>query len=219
MPEIQKKKAAMLNYLFNFGSDGDLYTVSFKGAFSEIDICRTLEAVHPHLLKTAWKAMYSYLRCNSFPFSDFKFETSVLSHENIMACAWKLLHAGSSKELDQWIGNADFYYGIMDCQKWSGCCCDGCCYAVRKVMPGHGEKSGYRIIGQTFQYQGDGTEQTYFSIREQQADGSLYDIETVAGNPVIPTFGSLDMINLLLNISKIQNSRQAAAAVLNQPSI
>ena len=106
----------------------------------------------------------------------------------------------------------------MDYQKWIGCGWDGCCYAVMKT-PRRG-KDGYRIVGQSFQYrENSGTEQAYFAIRASKRIGRLYNIDSVAGDPVLPAFGSLDLINLMVHLPEICTARQAAAAVMKQPVV
>ena len=106
----------------------------------------------------------------------------------------------------------------MDYQKWIGCGWDGCCYAVMKTL--RRGRGGYRIVGQVFQYrENSGKEQAYFAIRASGRNEFLYNIDSVAGDPVLPTFGSLDLINLIVHLPEICTARQAAAAVMKQPVV
>lgn len=214
---MAKISRSVFTYQFVFGCNENLYKASFKGRLTEEEIVRIFQALHLCMYNNIAEAIYSCLRYSGIPFSDFKSGISVLTHESIIASTKKLLHAGSSREL-QWIGNADFYYGIMDYQKWIGCGWDGCCYAVMKT-PRRG-KDGYRIVGQSFQYrENSGTEQAYFAIRASKRIGRLYNIDSVAGDPVLPAFGRLDLINLMVHLPEICTARQAAAAVMKQPVV
>ncbi len=78
-------------------------------------------------------------------------------------------------------------------------------------MPGR--VPNYRIIGQTFEADGD-ISQGYFAIRKNRDNFLLMDIARSSGEPVLPSFGCIDTLNLLTNISHIETIRQAKEAAL-----
>lgn len=219
MTETLKKnirhEAAFLSYQFRFGSDEKLYTVSFKGIIPEPEICRMLESARMYLYRDCAEAIHSYLDRHSLPYSDFISGSAVLKHSGVMASAGMLLHTASCQDLDKWTGNADICYALMDHQKWIYSGCEGCCYAVMKTHARYSNDHRYHIIGQTFQYHEPGcTEQAYFAIRTGTGTSCLYNIETNTEYSVLPSFGSVDMINLLLNIRHIHSAGQAEQTAL-----
>ncbi len=209
--------ADRLAYHFAFGGDENLYTVSFKGTLKESEIRRMLAAVRPHLYRDCETVINSYLDCHRLLYSDFMSKTTVLSHRGVMAFAKTLLHTGSCTSIERWTEHADLYYVVLDHQKWiQNGCCEGCCCAIAKTPARRSLGSAYHMIGQTFQYQPlSCMEQAYFAIRSGKGSRQLSNIETQTGDPVLPTFGSADLISLLLNIQTIRTASQAAEAALN----
>ena len=67
----------------------------------------------------------------------------------------------------------------------------------------------YNIIGQTFRYnEVTDDENCYFAIRENRNNDSLYNIVVSDSGPVLPSFGCVDIMSVLLSIDNIQTSEQ-----------
>ncbi|HBI62264.1 MAG TPA: hypothetical protein DDY31_13805 [Lachnospiraceae bacterium] len=207
-------KAPMLAYQFAFGSDERLYTVAFKGILTEPETRQMFGILRKHVYREFGEVIYSFLESRGFPYTDFSSNASVLEHSSAMASAEVLLHAKSSRGLYGLDGNADIFYAVMDHQKQGRSCCEGCCYAVMKTAGKRGKVDACYIIGQTFQQKAGCTENSYFSIRTGDGHGQLYDIESTVGEPTLPTFGSVDMVGILMDIKEIRTVSQAVEAAL-----
>lgn len=67
----------------------------------------------------------------------------------------------------------------------------------------------YSIIGQTFSYnETNSDEYNYFAIRESKENELINNIALSSGEPVLPSFGCIDLPTLLLNIDNIQTAEQ-----------
>lgn len=209
-----KQGTPMLAYQFAFGSDDRLYTIAFKGMLSELEIRKMLGILRKHVYWDIGEVICSFLDSRCFSYRGFSSSASVLEHSSAMASAEWLLHAESSRDLYGLDGNADVFYAVMDHQKQDRSCCEGCCYAVMKTAGKRWKVDAYYIIGQTFQQKAGCTEKSYFSIRTGDGHGRLYDIESTVGEPALPTFGSVDMIGILMDIKEIRTVSQAVEAAL-----
>lgn len=73
----------------------------------------------------------------------------------------------------------------------------------------------YNIIGQTFDSnETNSDEYSYFSIRENKDNGLMDNIALSSGEPVLPSFGCVDMTGILLNIDNIQTAEQVTKIAL-----
>lgn len=209
-------EAPMLAYQFAFGSDDRLYKISWKGMLPEPEIRKMLGILRKHVYRDIGEVIYSFLESRGFSYRGFSSSASILEHSSAMASAEGLLHAESSRHLYGLDGDADIFYAVMDHQKKvSSNYCEGCSYAVMKTAGRQGKTDACHIIGQTFGYEESGcTEQSYFAIRTGDGHGRLYDIESTAGEPALPAFGSVDMIGILMDIKEIRTASQAVEAAL-----
>ena len=111
---MAKISRSVFTYQFVFGCNENLYKASFKGRLTEEEIGMIFQALHLCMYNNIAEAIYSCLRYSGIPFSDFKSGISVLTNESIIASTKKLLHAGSSREL-QWIGNRVWLGRLLLC--------------------------------------------------------------------------------------------------------
>lgn len=205
------------SYSFEFGSDGKIHTVSFKGKLSGEDAGNLLEAAGRQTYEKAGEAIRACLERNCLEYSDFESRQTDLKHEKVMEWADTLLRSDACNKIDTWIGDADHYFAVMDHQKWihEGRC-EGCYYAVKRSISRNPFDPLYRhrVIGQTFTL--DETENesiNFFAIRRKDEHPSLHDLY-VSKSPVLPTFGCVDLVEILRNIEKIHNAKQAKSIAI-----
>lgn len=200
-------------YRFEFGSDETIHTVSFKSRLSDEDTGKILEAAGKQTYENAGKAIRSYLESEHLEYSDFESRQTDLKHEKVMEWADTLLRSDACNKIDTWIGDADHYFAVMDHQKWiQEGRCEGCYYAVNRSISRNPFDPLYRhrVIGQTFTL--DETEDesiNFFAIRRKDDHPPFRNLYVSKGGPVLPTFGCVDMVDLLRNIEKVHNARQA----------
>ena len=116
--------------------------------------------------------------------------------------------APSTSWIASMTGNADNYYCIVDHQEWRKDVCEGCYFAVKKATPRQGGTGMYHIIGQTFkENRKDIDTQGYFDIRTNDGSAKLQSIRQVDAI-IIPAFGCVDMIALLLQIGNVKTCGQ-----------
>lgn len=196
-------------YKFEFLSDGEKYTTTFKGILSEDDIHNVLKTMQAHLYSESAEVIGMYLREHPIEYSDFHAVEYTIEHHDVMAHAACLLCCTATSWIDRVTGGTENYFSVIDHQKWVWkSVCEGCCLAVKKAAPRHGSISTYNIIGQTFKERLDDTDiQGNFEIRANNGSTNLYSVLQVNA-PVIPTFGCVDMIALLMKIGHIQTREQ-----------
>ena len=184
-------------YRFDFCIDSRLYSSSFKGRLTSGDIQGMFAVLHSCLYRDCPEAIQSYLEQQHLEYSHFKAELSLPSHTEIMHNAENLLRSCSCSGIDNNIGRTDFYYAVTDHQKQtSDNCCEGCYYAVQRVLSS--KTYSYRIIGQIFSSDRYGDNQDgYFAIRSDDQDGKLHTLNDSSKNLVFPSFGCVDMFCLL----------------------
>lgn len=202
----------ILKYRFEFGSDECIYSVSFKGIISERYISKILESASTHLYKDCGDFTQSFLYANHLSYSDFNFCKKQIDHPAIMEFSEKLLHNTTCGSIDQWIGSTDVYYGIMDHQHKIGAnCYEGCYYAVSRTPFRKTGEYEYHIIGQTFQFdEVSDKEQSYFAIRQNKGRIQLHTLDAADDEPVLTTFGCVDIARLLTHIQTVTTRQQAA---------
>ncbi len=204
-------------FLFEFGTDKELRSVAFKGAIPEPEISHILEAAHAHLYVNCAEAIHSYLDAHSLTYSDFTSGRIRLEHASVMASANSLLHADICECMDKKIGSADIYYGVMDYQHQTDrSCFEGCYYAVSRTSSSQKDPYEYHIICQTFQCNtSDSSEHACFAIRKNEGGPQLRTLDQADGEPVLATFGCVDMLRLLIHIRAV-TTKQYAAELANR---
>ncbi len=213
MSEKNFKPAQTQAYRFEFGSDGEIRTVSFKGRLPEEEADKVLEAAGRRAYKDAGAAIRSYLERQGLEYSGFESREAVLKHGEIMEWADALLHSGACRAIGARAGNADRYYAVMDHQEWirEGCC-EGCCYAVKRSVLHSPLKawSRHHVIGQTFLLdESEDKGRGFFAVRRKDGLLPFRCLCLSNGIPVLPAFGCLDMVGLLRNIESIHTVEQA----------
>lgn len=207
MPVLQK-------FMFEFGSDGNVYSVSFFGNLSHEDIQRMLESVRQKLYADCGMAIHSYLDQNNISYSGFKTGMYSLSHQVIMDRANRLLQSCAPEDFNVLISRSDNYYAVMDQQVLTPDGeCEGCYYAVRKSADNG--NFYYRIVGQTFSCNKSSDNlHGYFAVRTGGCGRKFHNSDAVSGEPVFPAFGCIDIMGVLIDIDSITTSRQAKETAL-----
>ena len=120
----------------------------------------------------------------------------------------RLLQSCAPEAFDARIISADNYYAVMDHQiRTPDGGCKGCYYAVQKSADGG--NCHYRIIGQTFTCKkSDDTVHGYFAVRAGGGSRKIKTLDAKTGEPVLPAFGCVDIMGILINIDNIRTSGQ-----------
>ena len=207
---MQQGRDCFLSYRFEIMEDDNIYSVSFNGKLTDEETRKMLEPIQNCLYEKIPDAIQTYLEQNNLAYSGFVSTKKPLEHSKVMELAGLLLHSDDCSDFDRYFGNADTYYLIVDHQKWvAENCCQGCYFAVKKTLTESESSCKYNIIGQTFRYnETTDDENCYFAIRENRNNGSLYNIALSSGEPVLPSFGCIDLPTLLLDIDNIQRTEQ-----------
>lgn len=207
---MQQGRDSFLSYKFEVMGDDNIYSVSFNGKLTDEETRKMLEPIKNCLYEKIPDAIQMYLEQNNLAYSGFVSTKKPLEHSKVMELADSLLYSGSNSSLDSYFRNADTCYVIVDHQKWiSENCCQGCYFAVKIAYPIDKGLYQYHIIGQTFNYdETTGDESGYFAIRTNRDDGYLDNIALSSGEPVLPSFGCIDLPTLLLDINNIQRTEQ-----------
>lgn len=209
-PEKTMHQNNGLSYKFEIMDDKNIYSISFEGKLTEEETKEMLEAVQKCLYEKIPDAIQMYLEQHNIACSNFISSRIPLNHTKAMELAELLLNSDNCSGFDSYFWNTDIYYLIVDHQKWvAENCCHGCYFAVKKTLTESESSCKYNIIGQTFRYnEVTDDENCYIAIRESRNNGSLYNIVVSDSEPVLPSFGCVDMLGILLNIDSIQTVEQ-----------
>lgn len=207
---MQQGRDSFLSYRFEVMDDDNIYSVSFDGGLSENESKELLAALRTCLYENMANYIQTYLEQHNIAYSNFISSKMPLEHNKVMELAELLLHSDRCSAFDSYFENADIYYLIVDHQKWvAENCCQGCYFAVKKTLAESESSCKCNIIGQTFNYNEiNGDENGHFTIRESRDNEALYNIAVSANEPVLPAFGCVDMLGILLNIDSIQTVEQ-----------
>lgn len=169
------------------------------------EVKKILKMAQNHLYSRMAGAIHSYLKQNHIEYSNFRSEEIFVEYSEIMSLAGDLLHSFSCEKMIRRIGDADYYYVVMDCQHWiRNDCYEGCYYAVRRIAPADEASCRYDIIVQTFVSDvSDCRAQGHFAIRSKEGKQNFHNISAKEGEPVLPVSGCVDLTELLLNIDRI----------------
>ncbi len=203
--------AAAQTYRFEFGSDDKVYSISFKGSISEPEIHGVLESVHNTLFENCGEAIRFYLDSNHLDYSNFSACEKKMRHGRTMGFAKRLLHHPSCKAIDKWVKNTGFYFCAMDYLGWMEDCSVGSYCVVARIPSSHNNTYKYYAISQTFDHTAySNEERSHFAIRRDDGEESLITLDEESNSPVLATFGCVDLLNLLINITDITTKQQAA---------
>lgn len=199
------------SFRFELYSDGILYSTIFKGNISQEDVNRMLEEIHGHLYKESSEVIRTYLKSHHMSYSNLHSGEIFLGHEKIMDLIDVLLHSDSPDTVNDHIRAADNYYAAADHREMtSGNVCEGCYFAVKKIPFSHNGMYAYRIVGQTFRDNcHDCNPSGYFAIRTAESNQQFQNLDELSGKPVLPSFGCVDIIGLLMDIDIITALEQA----------
>ena len=201
-------------YLFEFGDNGTIHSAAFRGRLGKAETDGLFEFLHTKLYRDCPEAVRSYLERQHLEYAGFNTGRDSMSHDSIMERTEMLLSCCSCDMVDTHTGSADYYYGIMDYQKWlDENRCEGCYYAMKRTH--NREAYSYRIVGQTFFCKGDGClQEGHFAVRTDDGDRMLYSLAETHGEPVLPAAGCVNMPGILAGIDGIHTALQAFNAAV-----
>lgn len=207
---MQQDRDKFLSYRFEVMEDDNIYSVSFDGRLSENESKKLLAALRNCLYENMADCIQKHMEQHNIAYSDFISSKIQLEHSKVMELTELLLHSDNCSSFDSYFGNADTCYVIADHQKWiAENCCHGCYFAVKRTLSESESLCKYNIIGQTFNYnQITDDESAYFAIRKNMNDELLYNIAVSKSEPVLPTFGCVDIMNILLDIDNIKTAER-----------
>ena len=205
-----------LSYRFEIMDDGNIYSISFDAGLTQEETKKMLESVQNCLYEKTAGYIQKYLEQSNIAYTGFVASRKPLSHSRTMKLAELFLHSETCINLDNYTSNADIYYAIIDHQQSDNKGnCKGCYIVVQKTPVLNKCQHKYSIIGQTFSCsETNSKEYGYFAIRESKENELINNIDLSAGEPVLPSFGCVDMMDILLNIDSIQTAEQVVKIAL-----
>lgn len=208
---MQEDRNSFLSYKFEIFDDENLYSISFNAKLTGEETEKMVKMVQNCLYAKIADGIQMYLEQHSLACTNFISSRKPIEHSKAMKLAGLFLHSDTCSNSGSCLGTADICYLIADHQKWiTEGCCQGCYLAVKRSFSESEGLYKFNIIGQTFNYnETNGNEYGYFAIRENKGNGLLNDIVLSAGEPVLPTFGCIDIAGLLPDIGSIQTTEQA----------
>lgn len=207
---MQQDKDKFSSYKFEIMDDDNIYSISFRGKLADEETKKMLESIQNCLYEKTADCIQTYLEQNNIAYSGFVSSRKPLCHSRTMKLAELFLHSENCISLDTYTSNADIYYAIIDHQQSGNKGnCEGCYIVVQKTPALSKCQHKYSIIGQTFSYSENNSEEYgYFAIRESKDNGLVNNIALSSGEPVLPSFGCVDIMGILLNIDSIQTIEQ-----------
>ena len=213
--KMQAKKPqdrdSFLSYRFEIIDDENIYSISFNGKLTGRETKKMLETVQRYLYRKMADGIQLYLDQHGLPYSSFVSSRKPLNHTTTIEFARLLLHSDTSGGVDNYFGNADICYALADYQeRISENHYKGCYYVLKRTYSRNNGLYQYSIIAQTFHSdEASGDEHGYFAIRESRDGRHLHNLVKSEGEPVLPTFGSINLMGLLTDIDNIQTAGQA----------
>lgn len=203
--------AAEQTYRFEFGTDDKIYSISFKGSIPKPEIRRMMESVRSALFEKCGESIRLYLDSNHLCYSNFSAFEKDLKEGTTMEFAERLLRHSSCKVIDKWIKNTDVYFGVMDYLDWMENCSVGSYCVVARFPSAQNGQYQYHAISQTFKHAAfSHKELSHFAVRKDDGEHNLITLDKDDICPVLATFGCVDLLNLLINITDITTKQQAA---------
>ena len=215
-PEKAMLQNRGLSYRFEIMDDGNIYSISFNAALTQEETKKILESVQNCLYEKTAGYIQKYLEQSNIAYTGFVASRKPLSHSRAMKLAEMFLHSETCISLDNYTNNADIYYAIIDHQQSDNKGnCEGCYIVVQKTPVLSKCQHKYSIIGQTFSCnETNSDEYGYFAIRINKDNGLVNNITMSSGEPVLPSFGCVDMMDILLNTDSIQTAEQVVKIAL-----
>lgn len=209
--QTSQKETVQQTYRFEFGSDDKIYSVSFRSSIREPEIRGILEAAKNSLYEKCGEAIRSYLDSHNLSYSKFITKEKHIQVTVPIKFADKFLHDPSCDIVDKWIAGTKFYYAVMDCRNWMEDHCAGCYFMLARFPSERNGQYEYHVISQTYDHASfSEDEQPHFAIRKDDGEHNLITLDEEDNCPVIETFGCVDLLSLLINITNIKTKQQAA---------
>lgn len=202
---------------FDFGTDNKLYVVLFNGKITWKETAEMLASLQNCSYEKMHRAILLYLKKHHLEYSDFVSVELPLENKNVIGWAKYLLHSDIYNKINEMLKDTDIFCSVVDYQQTApDGFTNGCYLAVKKIFTAD-ERCKYHTIGQTFSFSRHNYEEYgYFAIRTNNKNDHMQDIDTFAGEPVLPTFGCVDLISLLHNMNNIHTAKQAAKTASRQ---
>ena len=199
-----------LSYKFEIMDDENIYSISFDAELTQEETKKMLESVQNCLYEKTADYIQKYLEQSNIEYTGFVASRKPLSHSRTMKLAELFMHSENCISLDTHTSNADIYYAIIDHQQSDNKGnYEGCYIIIQKIPALNKFQHKYNIIGQTFICNETNSDKYgYFAIRENKDNGLINNIALSSGEPVLPSFGCIDLSTLLLNIDNIQRTEQ-----------
>lgn len=206
-----KTPAAVLHFKLEIMDDENTYSISFDAKLMKEEAEKMLEAVQNCLYTKAADGIQMYLEQHSLVYTGFTASRKSLEHTEAMKLARLFLYSETCKSIDSYMGNADIYYAVIDHQQANRRNnCEGCYIAARKVPALYNGQYRYSVIGQAFHCNEITCEEKgYFAIRKNNDYNHFNNLDEAEKELVLPAFGCIDLMALLLNIDHIQSIEQA----------
>ena len=200
-----------LSYKFEIMDDENIYSVSFNGNLTRKETQKMLRSIRNYGYEKMADGIRMYLEQHNMTYTGFIASNKPMEHCKTMELTKMFLHSKTTNYLDKHIGNIDVYYTIMDHQQPDNKNhCAGCYIAAERTSALYRRYYKYNIVGQIFNCnETTDDEKGYFVIRENKNSRHFYNLDKAEGELVLPTFGCIDLMSLLLNIDHIQSIEQA----------
>lgn len=213
---IQQGRNKFLSYRLEVIDDENIYSSSFKGNLTEEETQEMLESIQNCLYEKMADCIQMYLEQNSITYTNFVANRKPLEYNRAMELAELFLHSETCSSLNTHTSNADIYYAIIDHQQLDNKSnCEGCYIVTRKTPALNNCQHKYNIIGQIFSCnETNSDEYGYFAVRENKDNELVNNIVLSYGEPVLPTFGCVDLTALLLDIDNIRTIGQTKKAAV-----
>lgn len=201
----------ILSFKLEIMDDENIYSISFDAKLTEEEAEKILEAVQGCLYEKIADNIQMYLEQHRLLYTSFTAGRKSLKHVGAMKLVSMFLHSDTCRSIDRYTGNADIYYAVIDHQQAGRKNnYEGCYIAARKIPTLYNGQYRYSVIGQTFHCNEITCEEKgYFAIRKNNDYNHLYNLDQAKEELVLPTFGCIDLMALLLNIDHIQTIWQA----------
>ncbi len=99
----------------------------------------------------------------------------------------------------------------MDYQNWMEDFSEGCYFVVTRIPSALNGPYKYHVISQTFDHTAFSKEErSNFAIRKDDGEHHLITLDEDDSFPVLETFGCVDLLSLLINISNVTTKQKAA---------
>ena len=205
-----------LSYRSEIMDDVNIYSISFDAGLTQEETKKMLESVQNCLYEKTAGYIQKYLEQSNIAYTGFVASRKPLIHSRTMKLAELFLHSETCINLDNYTSNADIYYAIIDHQQSDNKGnCEGCYIVFQKTPVLSKCQHKYSIIGQTSSCnETNSDEYSYFAIRESKENELINNITMSSGEPVLPSFGCIDLISLLLNIDSMQTAEQVVKIAL-----